>query len=81
MEMAPELRDGKLAWMLWMLKTLREPHLYRVRRMEGTVALRWSWMLAAVRYGSGAKSSGDCHVLRAPVKYWRGQKTRSCCSS
>ena len=27
------------------------------------MALRWSWILAVVRYGSGAKSSGDCHVL------------------
>ena len=33
------------------------------------------------RVGMGANSSGDCQVARAPVKYWRGQKMRNCCSS
>ena len=29
--------------------------------------------------GMGAKSSGDCQVASAPLKYWRGQKMRNCC--
>ena len=45
------------------------------RRLEGMVAVRCSWMLAGVRWGSGSKSSGACQVLRAPVKYCCGQKT------
>ena len=38
-------------------------------------------MLDDWRVGMGAKSSGVCQVASAPVKYWRGQKIRSCCSS
>ena len=63
------------------VKSFRKFDLYRERRLAGMVAERWSWMLDGVRCGRGSKSSGAWHVLSAPVKYWRGQNTRSCWSS
>ena len=31
--------------------------------------------------GKWFEKFGDCHVFKAPVKYWRGQNSRSCWSS
>ena len=47
-------------------KSLQKPHLYLERRPGGMVAVRCSWMLLGVRWGSGSKIF---HVLRAPMKY------------